>query len=67
MFKSLTTPPLSDFSLSQGCYNHSVSLPGHYPLGKSYKSPHDGRNVTIVLCVDDLLWMGGIGGGRGGF
>ena len=23
------------------------------------KIPHDGRNVTVVCCVDDPLWMGG--------
>ena len=31
------------------------------------KVPHDGRNVTVVWCVDDPLWMGGTSGGRGGF
>ena len=31
------------------------------------KVPHDGRNVTFVWCVDDLFWMGGTSGGRGGF
>ena len=31
------------------------------------KVPHDGRNVTVVWCVDDTLWMGGTNGGRVGF
>ena len=28
---------------------------------------HDGRNVTVVWCVDKPLWLGGTSGGRGGF
>ena len=33
---------------------------------KVIKVPHDGRNVTVVWCVDDPLRMGGTSGGQGG-
>ena len=31
------------------------------------KFPDDGKNVTVVYCVDDPLSMSGTSGGRGGF
>ena len=33
---------------------------------KVIKVPHDGRNVTVVWCVDNPLRMGGTSGGREG-